>query len=67
MKERYYNLCRDLFTARGQKIDNLLAFDAIHETRRKEQLIKLWNRTEEEVKENVFLSHFLYFFYQFFF
>lgn len=49
MKERYYNLCRNLFTARGQKVEISYAFDANHETRRKDQLIKLLNRTEEEV------------------
>jgi len=28
-----------------------LAYDAEHERRRKEQLVKLWNRTEEQIKE----------------
>lgn len=50
MKERYYGLVNELNAARGSQEDPL-AYDADHERRRKEQLIKLWDRTEEQIKE----------------
>jgi DNA methyltransferase 1-associated protein 1 len=49
MKERYYGLVNELNAARGSQEDPL-AYDADHERRRKEQLIKLWDRTEEQVR-----------------
>lgn len=48
MKERYYGIVNELNTARNTQAEPL-AYDAEHERRRKEQLIKLWNRTEEQV------------------
>jgi hypothetical protein len=51
MKERYYNLVNELNLARDTEV-NMLAYDAEHERRRKEQLEKLLNRTEEQVERN---------------
>lgn len=48
MKERYYGLVNTLKEAKDFQMEPL-AYDAEHERRRKEQLIKLWNRTEEQV------------------
>lgn len=53
MKERYYNVCNLLAKVRalpGQE-PKLKVFDADHERKRKEQLIKLYDRTQEEVEE----------------
>lgn len=50
MKERYYAIVNELNAIRGIQIEPL-AYDADHERRRKEQLIKLWDRTEEQIKE----------------
>lgn len=48
MRERFYNAVNDLNVAKGEMTE-LLSYDAEHEKRRKEQLIKLWNRTDAEV------------------
>uniref|UniRef100_A0A914MEU1 DNA methyltransferase 1-associated protein 1 n=1 Tax=Meloidogyne incognita TaxID=6306 RepID=A0A914MEU1_MELIC len=50
MKERYYGIVNELNVARNTQSEPL-AYDAEHERRRKEQLVKLWNRTEEQIKE----------------
>ncbi|CAG2100680.1 unnamed protein product [Medioppia subpectinata] len=53
LKDRYYNVCNILAKVRalpGQE-PKVKVFDAEHERRRKEQLIKLYNRTPEEVEE----------------
>ncbi|KAF7623575.1 hypothetical protein Mgra_00010132 [Meloidogyne graminicola] len=52
MKERYYGIVNELNTARNTQAEPL-AYDAEHERRRKEQLIKLWNRTEEQEEEEL--------------
>lgn len=55
LKERYYNVVRKLIKARtppGQDPQDVPpAYDCQHEKNRKEQLIKLFNRTPEEVEE----------------
>lgn len=48
MKERFYNAVNELNTVRNEKAE-VLYYDAEHEKRRKEQLIKQWNRTEQQV------------------
>jgi DNA methyltransferase 1-associated protein 1 len=53
LKDRYYNVCNALAKARapaGQE-PKLKVFDAEHERKRKEQLIKLYDRTPEQVEE----------------
>ncbi|KAL7077621.1 hypothetical protein ACQ4LE_002864 [Meloidogyne hapla] len=50
LKERYYGIVNELNASRNTQSEPL-AYDAEHERRRKEQLIKLWNRTEEQIKE----------------
>ena len=53
MKDCYYNICNVLAKQRalpGQE-PKLKIFDAEHERKRKEQLIKLYDRTQEEVEE----------------
>ena len=54
MKERFYNAVNELNALQNNEAD-FYSYDAEHEKRRKEQLIKQWNRTKEEV----FLSSFL--------
>jgi len=53
LKERYYNVCNILAKVRApQGTDpKIKAFDAEHERRRKLQLTKLFDRTQEEVEE----------------
>jgi len=53
LKERYYNISNSLAKNRAPTgtAPKIRQFDAEHERRRKEQLIKLFNRTEEEVEE----------------
>ncbi|KAL1438902.1 hypothetical protein MTO96_047637 [Rhipicephalus appendiculatus] len=53
LKERYYGICQTLARIRappGQEPKGR-AFDADHERRRKEQLLKLYDRTTEQVEE----------------
>lgn len=53
LKERYYGICQTLARVRappGQEPKGR-AFDADHERRRKEQLLKLYDRTTEQVEE----------------
>lgn len=54
MKERFYNAVNELNALQNNEAE-FYSYDAEHEKRRKEQLIKQWNRTKEEV----FLSAFL--------
>lgn len=49
MKDRYYNLLNGLNNARKNSSVQPFYYDADSERRRKEQLIKLWNRTPEQV------------------
>lgn len=50
LKERYYLLVNVLRNARGiPPNEQYFGYDAEHEKRRKEQLKKLWDRTEEQV------------------
>lgn len=52
LKERYYNICKILTKLRNPSLDQKIrCFDANHERRRKEQLEKLFHRTEEEIEE----------------
>ncbi|MCP9263492.1 DNA methyltransferase 1-associated protein 1 [Dirofilaria immitis] len=54
MKERFYNAINELHTLRNENAD-VLYYDAEHEKRRKEQLIKQWNRTEQQIEEEEML------------
>lgn len=49
LKERYYAVEHDLAVHR-QRSPPELSYDAEHEKRRKEQLCRQWNRTEEQVR-----------------
>lgn len=53
LKERYYNICNRLVKVRAPQgtEPKIRAFDAEHERKRKTQLIKLFNRTSEQVEE----------------
>ncbi|UYV67328.1 DMAP1 [Cordylochernes scorpioides] len=51
MKERYYSICNALARARGGPDVAVRAYDADHERRRKDQLNKLYHRTQEQVEE----------------
>ncbi|KAG8192211.1 hypothetical protein JTE90_009971 [Oedothorax gibbosus] len=53
LKERYYNICNILakIHAVGNIEPKLIAYDSEHERKRKEQLIKLYDRTPEQVEE----------------
>lgn len=53
LKERYYSISNSLAKNRAPAgtAPKIRQFDAEHERRRKEQLIKLFHRTEEEVDE----------------
>ena len=53
LKERYYNICNKITKLRtplGQEL-KLKMFDAAHERKRKDQLVKLYDRTPEEMEE----------------
>uniref|UniRef100_A0A915Q6C5 DNA methyltransferase 1-associated protein 1 n=1 Tax=Setaria digitata TaxID=48799 RepID=A0A915Q6C5_9BILA len=54
MKERFYNAINELHTLRNDSAQ-VLYYDAEHEKRRKEQLIKQWNRTEQQIEEEEML------------
>uniref|UniRef100_F1KXY2 DNA methyltransferase 1-associated protein 1 n=1 Tax=Ascaris suum TaxID=6253 RepID=F1KXY2_ASCSU len=54
MKERFYNAVNELNSSRDPSAE-LLCYDAEHEKRRKEQLIKQWNRTPQEIEEEEML------------
>lgn len=58
MKERFYNAVNELNALRGENAQ-LLCYDAEHEKRRKEQLIKQWNRTEQEVLSKIIIVIFV--------
>lgn len=52
IKERYYGICNVLHKLRnGPSDQKIRCFDANHERRRKEQLEKLINRSEEQIEE----------------
>lgn len=53
LKERYYVICNTLAKVRSTNPNELKirVFDASHERRRKEQLEKLFHRTEEQIEE----------------
>ncbi|ESO12570.1 hypothetical protein HELRODRAFT_62417 [Helobdella robusta] len=52
LKERYYAICHILHKLRNPQSDQKMrVFDANHERRRKEQLEKLFHRTEEQIEE----------------
>ncbi|XP_005103965.1 DNA methyltransferase 1-associated protein 1 [Aplysia californica] len=57
LKERYYNVCNILSKVRAPQgtEPKVKAFDAEHERRRKLQLTKLFDRTQEQVEEEDFL------------
>ncbi|XP_073259043.1 DNA methyltransferase 1-associated protein 1-like isoform X1 [Porites lutea] len=59
LKDRYYSCVTKLLKARappGQEAQNLpSAYDSQHETERKRQLLKLFNRTQEQVQEEEML------------
>ncbi|XP_026461639.1 DNA methyltransferase 1-associated protein 1-like [Ctenocephalides felis] len=49
LKERYYEVCGILTKLKGEK--KVYVYDADHERKRKEQLRRLFDRTEEQIKE----------------
>ncbi|XP_052236225.1 DNA methyltransferase 1-associated protein 1-like isoform X2 [Dreissena polymorpha] len=53
LKERYYNICNKLVKVRAPHgaEPKIRAYDAEHERKRKSQLIKLFERTTEQVEE----------------
>lgn len=53
LKERYYFVHNQLEKARANTTNppKLKEYDAIHEKKRKEQLLKLYNRTKEQIEE----------------
>lgn len=58
LKERYYSIANVINRVRvepGHDPPKAYNFDADHEKRRKEQLSKLWSRTQEQVEEEEFL------------
>ncbi|CAH0395496.1 unnamed protein product [Bemisia tabaci] len=55
LKERYYSICSILHKVRKLPGAEPKAFDADHEKRRKEQLARLYNRTPEQVEEEMTL------------
>ncbi|XP_022097170.1 DNA methyltransferase 1-associated protein 1-like [Acanthaster planci] len=58
MKERYYNIINKLAKARADpNLSNRAAqvYDAEHERKRKDQLLRLFNRTQEQVEEEEML------------
>lgn len=57
LKERYYTICNTLTKVRAPQgtEPKIKAFDAEHERRRKTQLIKLFERTQEQCEEEEFL------------
>ncbi|XP_059163538.1 DNA methyltransferase 1-associated protein 1-like isoform X2 [Physella acuta] len=57
LKERYYNICNTLAKVRAPSGSEpkVKAFDAEHERRRKCQLMKLFDRTQEQVEEEEYL------------
>ena len=63
LKDRYYKVVRKLITARtppGQEPQDLPPpYDCEHEKNRKEQLVKLFNRTPEEVEEEANVGNLL--------
>ena len=57
LKERYYGICNNLRKVRrqpGEDIDEIV-YDADHERRRRQQLARLFARTEEQVEEEAML------------
>lgn len=52
LKERYYSFCSALTKAKNENA-KIYVFDADHERRRKEQLRRLFDRTQEQVSNNV--------------
>ncbi|CAK8684099.1 unnamed protein product [Clavelina lepadiformis] len=57
LKERYYGTCNSLGKAHKQlseKYDEIV-YDADHERRRRQQLVRLFARTEEQVEEEAML------------
>nr|XP_002130199.1 DNA methyltransferase 1-associated protein 1 [Ciona intestinalis] len=57
IKDRYYTICNSLKKMRsnpGEVVDEVV-FDADHERRRRQQLMRLFARTQEEVEEEAML------------
>ncbi|EFA07023.2 DNA methyltransferase 1-associated protein 1 isoform X1 [Tribolium castaneum] len=53
IKDRYYKICGIMSKLRGEK--KIYTYDVDHEKRRKEQLKKLYDRTQEQIEEEQFL------------
>lgn len=53
LKDRYYKICGLLGKQKGEK--KIYTYDIDHEKRRKEQLKKLYDRTQEQIEEEQFL------------
>ena len=58
LKERYYGICEkmDVLHVDPGKVSKPFAYDAEHERRRKEQLGRLYGRTQEQVDEEEMLK-----------
>ncbi|PIO76981.1 hypothetical protein TELCIR_00929 [Teladorsagia circumcincta] len=54
LKERFYAIVNEIAILKDPTCEPI-CFDADHERRRKEQLIRLYNRTKMELKEEEFL------------
>ncbi|CAF0717483.1 unnamed protein product [Brachionus calyciflorus] len=55
LKDRYYKVTGLLQKLRGVDESKIYVFDLEHEQKRREQLEKLFNRTKEQVEEEVYL------------
>ncbi|XP_050439076.1 DNA methyltransferase 1-associated protein 1-like [Adelges cooleyi] len=55
LKDRYYSVCNILIKVRGGNENDIVIYDAAHETRRKEQLNKLYSRNPDKIKEEKIL------------
>ena len=57
LKERYYDICNSLGRVRKQPGEDFeeVVYDADHERRRRQQLARLFARTEEQVEEEAML------------
>ncbi|XP_050541336.1 DNA methyltransferase 1-associated protein 1 [Daktulosphaira vitifoliae] len=55
LKDRYYSVCNTLTKIRGGNVNETKMYDADHETRRKQQLERLYNRTPKQIEEEQIL------------
>ncbi|XP_025197117.1 DNA methyltransferase 1-associated protein 1 [Melanaphis sacchari] len=55
LKDRYYSVCNTLTKIRGGSVNESKMYDAEHETRRKQQLERLYSRTPKQIEEEQML------------